>query len=128
MNRYSVTSVLFPNGPYSSRDIVNQAMAEVAKKGKVDTQNFTTVGLGRFGGQLNIVTPAGRQVRAGIYMGRGRLVIAQTDTTLGDAEGVIFEQSIVLVNNVGNDLDRVNPNNAGITRKYDCAYVGNTRA
>lgn len=127
-NRYSVASVFFPNGPYSSREIVNYAMAELAKKGEVRTQNFTTVGVGRFGGQMNIVTPAGRQVRAAVYMGRGRLVIAQTDTTLGDAEGVIFEQSIVLVNNVGNDLDRVNANNAGITRKYDCAYVGNTRA
>lgn len=127
-NRYSVTSVFFPNGPYGSREFVNHAMAELAKKGEVRTQNFVTVGLGRPGGQLNIVTPAGRQIRAAVYMGRGRLIVAQTDTAFGDAEGVIFEQSIVLVNNVGNDIDRVNPNNQGITRKYDCAYVGNTRA
>ena len=77
---------------------------------------------------MNIVTPNGRQIRAAVYMGRGRLVIVQTDTAFGDAEGVVFEQSVVLVNNVGNDIDRVNPNNQGITRKYDCAYVGNIRA
>jgi hypothetical protein len=127
-NRYSVTSVLFPNGPYGSREITDHAMAELAKKGEVRTRNIVTVGLGRPGGQMNIVTPNGRQIRAAVYMGRGRLIIAQTDTAFGDAEGVIFEQSIVLVNNVGNDIDRVNPNNQGITRKYDCAYVGNTRA
>jgi Domain of Unknown Function (DUF1080) len=127
-NRYSVTSVLFPDGPYSSRDITNHAMAELAKKGEVRTQLFVTVGLGRPGGQMNIFTPNGRQVRAAVYMGRSRLVIAQTDATIGDSEALIFEQSIVLLNNVGNDIDRVNANNAGITRKYDCRYVGNTRA
>jgi hypothetical protein len=127
-NRYSVTSVLFPNGPYGSRDITNHAMAELAKKGEVRAQNFAEVGLGRPGGQMEIVTPNGRQIRAGVYMGRGRLIVAQADSNIGDAEALIFEQSIVLMNNVGNDLDRVAPNRDGITRKYDCRYVGGTRA
>jgi hypothetical protein len=127
-NRYSVTSVLFPNGPYASRDITNHAMAELAKKGEVRTQNFVEVGLGRPGGQMNILTPNGRQVRAGVYMGRRELIIAQTDAVIGDPYALIFEQSVVLVNNVGNDLDRVAPDGQGITRKYDCRYVGNTRA
>ena len=127
-NRYSVTSVLFPDVAYSSRDITNHAMDELAKKGDVRTRNVVTVGLGRPGGQMNIYTPNGRQIRAAVYMGRGRLIIAQSDANISDADALIFEQSIVLMNNVGNDIDRVNPNNQGLTRKYDCRYVGNTRA
>jgi hypothetical protein len=77
---------------------------------------------------FGIFTPNGRQIRAGVYMGRGRLIVAQSDSNIGDAEALIFEQSIVLMNNVGNDLDRVAPNGDGITRKYDCRYLGGTRA
>jgi len=117
-NRYSVTSVDFPM--YSDREIANHAMAELAKKGEVRQQNFVTVGLGRPGGQMNIYTPNGRVVRAAVYMGGGKLVIAQSDAPPSDAEALVFEQSIVLVNGAGNDIDRVNPNNNGETRKYDC--------
>jgi len=127
-NRYSVTSVLFPDVPYSSRDITNQAMDQLAKKGEVRTRNVASIGLGRPGGQMDVYTPNGREIRAAIYMGRGRLIIAQSDAARSDADALIFEQSIVLVNNVGNDIDRVNPNNQGLTRKYDCRYIGNTRA
>ena len=127
-NRYSVTSVVFPDVPYASRDVTNQAMEELAKKGEVKARNVVTVGLGRPGGQMNIFTPNNRQLRAAVYMGRGRLIVVQADAAKDDADAVIFEQSIVLVNNVGNDIDRVNPNNQGITRKYDCRYIGNTRA
>ena len=115
---YSVTSVDFPM--YSDREIANHAMAELAKKGEVRQQNFVTVGLGRPGGQMNIYTPNGRVVRAAVYMGGGKLVIAQSDAPPSDAEALVFEQSIVLVNGAGNDIDRVNPNNNGETRKYDC--------
>jgi hypothetical protein len=127
-NRYSVTSVAFPDVPNGSRDVTNQAMEEFAKKGDVRARNVVTVGLGHPGGQMNIFTSNGRQLRAAVYMGRGRLIVVQADAARDDADAVIFEQSVVLVNNVGNDIDRVNPNNQGITRKYDCRYLGNIRA
>jgi hypothetical protein len=117
-NRYSVTSVEFP--VYSDRAITNHAMAELAKKGEVRTQLFVAVGLGRPGGQMNIFTPNGRQVRAAVYMGGKKLVVAQSDAPIGDTDALLFEQSIVLVNGAGNDIDRVNPNNNNETRKYDC--------
>ena len=117
-NRYTVTSVEFPM--YSDRAITNHAMAELAKKGEVRTQLFVAVGLGRPGGQMNIFTPNGRQVRAAVYMGGKKLVIAQSDAPIGDTDALLFEQSIVLVNGAGNDIDRVNPNNNNETRKYDC--------
>ena len=39
---------------------------------------------------------------------------------MGDTDALLFEQSIVLVNGAGNDIDRVNPNNMNESRKYDC--------
>jgi Domain of Unknown Function (DUF1080) len=118
--RFSVKSIDFPNGPYSDRDIVNHAVAEILKKGRPTFVNYVTVGLGRPGGQISVVQPNGRAIRAAVYMGGKKLIIAEADAPAGDSNAVLFEQSIVLVNRAGNDLDRVNPNNAGLTRKYDC--------
>ena len=118
--RYSVLSIDFPNGPYADREIVNHAIAEILKKGKPTFVNYVTVGLGRPGGQVSVVQPNGRAIRAAVYMGGKKLIIAQADAPAGDSNAVLFEQSIVLVNKAGNDLDRVNPNNMGLTRKYDC--------
>jgi hypothetical protein len=53
-------------------------------------------------------------------MGGGKLIVAEADAAMSDSDALVFEQSIVLVNRAGNDLDRVNPNNMGLTRKYDC--------
>lgn len=119
-NRYSAISIEFPNGPYSDRDLVNQTMAQLGNKGQIQTQLFTQLGLGRQGGQMNIFLPNGRQLRAAVYMAQRKLTIAQADAVKGDPAALIFEQSIALINKAGNDLDRVNPNNNGETRKYDC--------
>ncbi len=127
-NRYSVLSVDFPNGPYGDREITNYAMAQLAKKGQVRQQNFVAVGLGRPGGQLNVVTPNGRQFRSSLYMGGKKLIVAEGEGPAGDSNILLFEQSLVLLNKAGNDIDRVNPNNNGETRKYDCRYIGAQRA
>jgi hypothetical protein len=127
-NRYSVLSVDFPDGPYSDREIANYAMRELAKKGQLRQQNFVAVGLGRPGGQLNIAAPNGRQIRAGLYMGGNKLIVAEGEGPEGDSNILLFEQSLVLLNKAGNDLDRTNPNNMGLTRKYDCRYIGPQRA
>jgi hypothetical protein len=118
--KFSVLSIDFPNGPYADRYIVNHAIDGVLKKGRPTFTNYVTVGLGRPGGQISVVQPNGRALRAAIYMGGKKLIIAEADAPAGDSNAVLFEQSIVLVNRAGNDLDRVNPNNMGLTRKYDC--------
>ena len=108
-NRYTVTSVLFPDGPTFDHAVIDHAVAELAKKGEVHTQSLVEIGLGRPGAQLNVFTPNGRQIRAAAYMGARRLVIAQSDAVIGDSDALQFAQSIVLITGAGNDIDRVNP-------------------
>jgi len=118
-NRYSVTVVDYATGPRADRKIVDQALAELSKKGEVRTRANVEIGIGKPGGQLNIVQPNGRQFRASAYMAQHRLYITQADATMGDSQALQFEQSIAMVNRAGTDLDRVSANNAEI-RKYDC--------
>jgi hypothetical protein len=118
-NRYSVTSISFATGPYSDRQIVSQELAELSKKGQVRTRADVELGLMRPGGQLNIVEPNGRQLRASVYMAERRLIITQAESVPGETDALQFEQSVALINHAGSDLDRVSGNNAEI-RKYDC--------
>jgi len=118
-NRYSVTSVDFATGPYSDREIVSQELAQLSKRGEVRTRADVELGLMRPGGQLNIVEPSGRQLRASVYMAQRRLIVTQAEAAMGDSEALQFEQSVVLVNHAGVDLDRVAPGNDP-PRTYDC--------
>jgi hypothetical protein len=47
------------------------------------------------------------------------LLITQAEAAKGDTEALQFEQSIALINRVGQDLDRVAPGNDQV-RQYDC--------
>jgi len=118
-NRYSVTSVDFATGPYSDRNIVSQELAQLSKRGDVRTRADVELGLMRPGGQLNILEPNGRQLRASVYMAQHRLIVTQAEAALGDTEALQFEQSIALLNHAGTDLDRVAPGNEA-PRTYDC--------
>ena len=118
-NRYSVTSVDFSTGPYSDRQIVAQELAELSKKGQVRTRADVELGLGRPGGQLNILEANGRQLRASVYMAQHRVIITQAEAVAGDTEALQFEQSVALINHAGTDLDRVAPGNEA-PRTYDC--------
>ncbi len=118
-NRYSVTVVDYASGPKADRQIADQALAELSKKGEVRTRANVEIGIGKPGGQLNIVQPNGRQLRASAYMAQHRLYITQADAAMGDSQALQFEQSIAMVNRAGTDLDRVSANNADI-RQYDC--------
>jgi hypothetical protein len=118
-NRYSVTVADFPNGPYADQQTVMQAVGELSKKGEVRTRAFVEIGIGKPGGQLNISEPNGRQLRASVYMAQHRLTITQAEAAAGDTEALQFEQSIALINRVGQDLDRVAPGNDQV-RQYDC--------
>jgi len=118
-NRYSVTVVDYAGGPRADRRIVDALLADLSKKGEVRTHADVEIGIGKPGGQLNIVQPNGRQLRASAYMAQHRLYITQADAAMGDSTALQFEQSIAMVNRAGTDLDRVSANNAEI-RTYDC--------
>ena len=118
-NKYSVTVVDLPNSPYSDVQTVKDAVGELSKKGTVRTQVFVELGLMRPGGQVNILEPNGRQLRASAYMAQHRLTVTQAESAVGDSEALQFEQSIALVNAAGTDLDRVAPGNDA-PRTYDC--------
>ena len=118
-NRYSVTVVDYANGAKADRQIVNQVLADLSKRGDVKTRADVEIGIGKPGSQLNIVQPNGRQLRASAYMAQHRLYITQADAAMGDSTALQFEQSIAMVNRAGTDLDRVSANNAEI-RTYDC--------
>ncbi len=85
----------------------------------MQTQAMVELGLSRPGGQLNIMEPNGRQLRASAYMAAHRMIVTQAEATKGEAEALQFEQSIVLVNHAGTDYDRVAPGNDP-PRTYDC--------
>jgi hypothetical protein len=110
-NRYSVTVVDFSTGPRADVQIVEQAAAELRKRGEVRFQAFAEYEVGMPGRQLNIFAANNRQIRASVYMGYHKLVITQADAVVGDTDAIQFEQSIVLVDSNGMDIDRVGANN-----------------
>lgn len=107
-NRYSVTVVDFSTGPRADEQLVETAAAELRKKGEVRFQAFADYDPGMPGRQLNIFQPNGRQLRASLYMAYHRLVITQAEASSADIDAIRFEQSIVLVDSDGYDIDRVN--------------------
>jgi len=123
-NRYSVTVVDFSTGPRSDELIVEQAAAELRKLGEVRFQAFADYDPGMPGRQLNIFQPNNRQLRASLYMAYHKLVITQAAATVGDFAALQFEQSIVLVDSTGTDIDRVNGQDgtgAEPDRKFPCS-------
>jgi hypothetical protein len=110
-NRYSVTVVDFSNGPRYDDQIVEAAAAELRKRGEVRFQAFADYEAGVPGRQLNIFTGNNRQLRAVVYMAYHKLVITAADAVVGDAAAIQFEQSIVLVDANGIDIDRVDADN-----------------
>ena len=107
-NTYTVTIVDFSSGPRSDERIVEQAAAELRKKGEVRFQAYADYDPAMPGRQLNIFQPNNRQIRASIYMAYNKLTITEAEATVGDTDALVFEQSITLVDREGNDLDRVN--------------------
>jgi hypothetical protein len=118
-SRYSVTVVDFPNGPRADDRIVDQAVAELSKRGEVRYRAFGDYDPGMPGRQLNIFEPNGRQLRASVYMANRRMTITEASAPVGDFNALQFEQSISLLDHTGTDIDRVNAGNEE-PRKYDC--------
>ena len=118
-NRYSVTVADFSNGPKADDGIVNQALADLSKRGEVRFRGYGDYDPGMPGGQLDIFEPNGHQLRTSVYMAYHHLVITEADAMPGDTNALLFEQSISLVDHTGTDIDRVNNTNDP-PRKYDC--------
>ena len=103
----------------TGQTIVNQALAELSKKGEVKYRGYGDYDPGMPGGQLNIVEPNGHQLRTSVYMANHRLFVTEAEATPGDIDAVLFEQSITLIDHVGANIDRVNAMNE-IGAPFDC--------
>ena len=118
-NRYSVLVADYAKGPKADEKIVEQAAAELARRGQVRFQNNGDYDPGMPGHQLDIFEPNGKQLRASVYMAQHRLTITQAEAAPNDLDALQFEQSIVLIDHAGTDVDRVNAMNDE-PRTFDC--------
>jgi hypothetical protein len=100
-----VTVVDFSAGPAVDADIVEHAAEQLRRKGEVRFQYADEYDPGIPGRQLNIFQGDGRQIRASIYMWDHRLYIAEASGAPGSSTVLQFEQSIMLLDGDGNELN-----------------------
>ena len=104
--RYVVTVVQFPDGRAEDRRAVEHAAEGLRRRGEVRFQAYADYDPGIPGRQLNIFEPNGRQTRASVYMYDRRLYITEANAPVGDFAAIQFEQSIMLLDEDGEDVDR----------------------
>ena len=104
--QYFVTVVHVPNGPPTDDPLVEHAAEQLRKRGQVLFQYQYNYDPGVPGRQLNIRETNGNQLRSSMYMWDHRLVIAESSAPMGSSEALQFEQSIVLLDETGGELDR----------------------
>jgi hypothetical protein len=102
---YAVTVVQFPDGRSEDRRAVEHAAAELRQRGEILFQAYANYDPGIPGRQLNIRETNGRQLRASVYMYDRRLFITEASAPPGDVPAIQFEQSIMLLDEEGNDVD-----------------------
>jgi len=105
-NRYVVTVVQFAGGRAEDRRTVEHAAEGLRRRGEVRFQAYADYDPGIPGRQLNIFETGGRQLRASIYMYDRRLYITEASAETGDLAAIQFEQSIMLLDEDGEDVDR----------------------
>lgn len=116
MHRYSVTVADFTKGgPAIDDTIVENAAEALRKTGQVRFQFPEDYTPGIPGRQLNIQAPDGRQHRASVYMVDHRLVITETLAEPSDFAAIQFEQSVLMLDGTGRDL-----NNVANRTRYRC--------
>ncbi len=103
---YVVTVVQFAAGRAEDRRAVEHAAETLRRRGDVRFQAYADYDPGIPGRQLNIMETSGRQLRASVYMYDRRLYITETSAVPGDVAAIQFEQSIMLLDEEGNDVDR----------------------
>ena len=115
-HRYSVTVADFSKGgPAIDDTIVENAAVDLRKSGEVRFQFPEDYTPGIPGRQLNIFQPDGRQHRASVYMADHRLVITETVAEPSDFAAMQFEQSVLMLDATGRDL-----NNVANVQRYSC--------
>jgi hypothetical protein len=104
--RYAVTVVQFANGRPEDRRAVEHAAQALRERGDGRFQAYANYDPGIPGRQLNIMESNGRQLRASVYMYDRRLYITEASAAPGDVPAIQFEQSIMLLDDRGEDVDR----------------------
>jgi hypothetical protein len=103
--QFLVTIVHFATGEAVDHQAVDHAAEQLRRKGEVRFQFAEEYDPGLPGRQLNIFEPNGRQLRASVYMWDHRLYITEASAAPGSSEGLQFEQSIMLLDADGNELN-----------------------
>jgi hypothetical protein len=118
-NRYAVTVAVFPpDSPVVDDAVVEHAAEQIRQRGTVRMQFQANYDPGMPGRQLNITERNGKQLRASVYMADRRLTITEASAPESDFNALQFEQSITLVDERGDDLDRAAP--GGDQRRFPC--------
>jgi hypothetical protein len=104
-NQYLVTVVNLPAGPAVDQDAVEHAAEQLRQKGEVRFQFDICYDPDIPGRQLNIFQPDGRQLRANTYMWDHNLYITEAIATPGDTAALKLEQSIMLLNADGSEVN-----------------------
>ena len=103
--RYAVTMVRVPNGPPVDKSHVDFTAEQLLKKGTAQFNYSYCYDPGIPGRQLNMTEPGGNQLRASVYMWDNRLYITEASAPPGGSDALQFEQSITILDPMGNDLD-----------------------
>jgi hypothetical protein len=108
MDRYSVTIADFSKGgPAIDDTVVENAAIALRQRGEVRIQFPEDYTPGIPGRQLNIAQPDGRQLLSSIYMADHRLYIAQSSAPPNDFAALQLEQSMLVIDANGRDLNGV---------------------
>ena len=117
MDRYSVTIADFSKGgPTIDDTIVENAAIALRQRGEVRIQFPEDYTPGIPGRQLNLSQPDGRLLLASIYMADHRLYIAESSAPPNDFAAIQLEQSMLVIDANGRDLNGV----ANVNR-YNCS-------
>ena len=103
--RYSVTMVRLPNAQAVDKAHVDFTAEQLLKKGTAQFNYSYCYDPGIPGRQLNMREPNGHQLRASVYMWDQRLYITEASAPVGTQDALQFEQSITILDPMGNDLD-----------------------
>jgi hypothetical protein len=104
-SRYSVMLVKLPNAPTVDKAHVDYSAEQILKKGTAQFNYSYCYDPGIPGRQLNMTELNGRQLRASVYMWDHQLYITEASAPAGSQPALQFEQSITILDPMGNDLD-----------------------
>jgi hypothetical protein len=103
--RYSVTLVKLPNAQPVDKTHVDFTAEQLLKKGTAQFNYSYCYDPGIPGRQLNMREPNGNQLRASVYMWDRQLYITEASAPAGESDALQFEQSVTILDPMGNDLD-----------------------